>query len=446
MNWKRVTTILAGLIVLLAVLVAYELNRTHDAEWKGPYQEPGLWIMNQILRLIKPTVPTSVDEVLEEARRRTGLTDLGAESDLGYAQALEGLGILLGAGQRLQREGAFTPLGRFAFGEGLIDGAVMRLRTIEAQKRHAEQLATLQLRPIFVVGLARSGTTFLYNLLAQDQRYRPLMLAEALTPALSAAQEAGDEIDDRFAHCHEKLFPLRFLNPRFRAIHESRTEECILLYGPMHTSYIAATFYDVPEYTAWLHEQDFGHTYRFHHLQLKLLHLQQNMTDRVWLLKAPFHLDNLHALVTEYPDAHIIWNHRKPQRSIASMTSLIAHIRNTYHTLDSINLTSATETAIAFATRALVGPRSAPEQRKKLGDRAHIIDVDYDRLVSDPLGTVQAIYDGLGFTLNEETRERMLNFLRQKPRHHLGTHRYEHLTVPEDRLPEDPFFGEEEFE
>jgi Sulfotransferase family len=441
---RKVVWCTAALVVALALLVSYEVNRAHDARWEGGYEEPALALVNFLLRLTgyEHPVALEVQALLAEGGRRTGLSDFG-ETHWSYALAMEGLQEHVKALLRLEHENRLSPMGRVAAREQMIAMCAKRLLLIDAARRHATELESLRLSPVFVVGLPRSGTTFLFNILAQDPQFRPLMLYEAIMPALTAEQESGAAPDDRLAVCQEALTPFMWLNRRFRSIHASQCdgpEECIPLLASSFASYITELFFDVPDYSAWLRTQSFREVYRLHHLQLKLLHLQQEMHGRTWLLKMPFHLEQFESLLAEYPDARIVWNHRRPQRAIASLTSLLAHARMLHHSPNLTNITSAARSAEGIAWRSLVGPQSATEQRKRLG-LARLADVDYDLLVDQPMDTVEQIYYELGLTLGEEARERMYAFLHANPQHRLGKHTYEHLIRPEDQLPVDEFFS-----
>ena len=73
-----------------------------------------------------------------------------------------------------------TGLGRLGFFNDCVRYASNRLRIRDVLQRHPEILEIRIERPIVVVGLPRSGTTHLVNLIAADQRLRSMPLWEEL--------------------------------------------------------------------------------------------------------------------------------------------------------------------------------------------------------------------------------------------------------------------------
>ena len=78
-----------------------------------------------------------------------------------------------------------TGLGRQGIYNDCVRYAANRLRIRELLKRHPEIHDEQIRKPIIVVGLPRSGTTHLVNLLAADQRLRSMPLWRRSTRRLS---------------------------------------------------------------------------------------------------------------------------------------------------------------------------------------------------------------------------------------------------------------------
>ena len=66
----------------------------------------------------------------------------------------------------------------------------MELQLKEARKEHGEIPAMPVEQPVFIAGLARTGTTVLHRLLGCEPRLRPLLSWEGLTPAPLAGRLA----------------------------------------------------------------------------------------------------------------------------------------------------------------------------------------------------------------------------------------------------------------
>ena len=113
----------------------------------------------------------SLQDILDSARRWTRLSDWGDE---GFQEPLR---VLL---ESLEEDAQLDSAGRLFIRLNCIHFVSNRLRVRRFLKDHPEVLEESVRRPIFVVGLPRTGTTLLHNLLCQDPGGRPLLLWEAL--------------------------------------------------------------------------------------------------------------------------------------------------------------------------------------------------------------------------------------------------------------------------
>src|SRR5262245_9799270 len=97
----------------------------------------------------------SEDGLIDEARRATGLEDLGED---GFR---DGLRVLLATYQTTAR---LSPRGRKATRRRLLELLSNRLRIAATLVRHPEIRTRTIRRPVYVVGLPRTGTSALFNL------------------------------------------------------------------------------------------------------------------------------------------------------------------------------------------------------------------------------------------------------------------------------------------
>ena len=115
-----------------------------------------------------------MDAVLEAADGADGARRLRAP-----ATSLGGSGC---GWRRWTRDADRTALGRLGFFNDCVRYASNRLRIRDLLQRHPEILDIRIDRPIIVVGLPRSGTTHLVNLIAADERLRSMPLWESYEP------------------------------------------------------------------------------------------------------------------------------------------------------------------------------------------------------------------------------------------------------------------------
>src|SRR5262249_18186210 len=95
-----------------------------------------------------------------------------------------------------------------------------RLLVEDLVQRRPEILDIELTAPIVVIGLPRSGTTHLVNLIAADQRWRALPSSESLEPCPRPGDGPGvDGADPRYARCERDYEASMRMVPLLRAMH-----------------------------------------------------------------------------------------------------------------------------------------------------------------------------------------------------------------------------------
>ena len=267
-------------------------------------------------------------------------------------------------------------------------------------------------RPLVIVGQPRTGTTILYDLLAQDPANRAPLSWEVDLPCPPPATATYDT-DARIDQCEAASEMADLVIPGFRAFHPigaRLAQECVRMTGSEFRSMIFSVQYDVPTYNRWLlDEADLAPAYRWHRTFLE--HLQSgHMADR-WLLKSPAHLWHLGDLLAEYPDAVVIQTHRDPLKVIASVSALAAHLRRMAS--DAPSLPAAAEQYRHDIFDGL--ERGLAARRDGVLPAEQVVDVQFTEFVDDPFATIAALYDRLGLTLSAEAESRMRAFLASNP-------------------------------
>ena len=121
-----------------------------------------------------PRSPVRAVDVIETAKRRSGLDDFGG------GDFLEGLSRLLDS---CQREAQLNLIGRIVLRADLVRILCSRL-FIQRDRKAYPSIARQEVRePLFIVGLPRSGTTVLHILLALDPEHRVPLTWEVMTPS-----------------------------------------------------------------------------------------------------------------------------------------------------------------------------------------------------------------------------------------------------------------------
>lgn len=353
------------------------------------------------------------DEMLRDARRRTGLSDLGPDTDEAYRRLVDSL----------NRDGRLTTLGRLVLARMLRSFLVQRLRVVEAHRRRPRLSGTPVRRPLFVVGYWRTGTTLLHNLLSHADGARPLLGYEAsdpVPPALGGRIGWGPDI--RGARYDLTLRGLYYLAPDLSTIHDEGTQqptECLQLLCRSFATLHYPSMVNVPSYENWLWEQEvesFDAVFALHRMQLQTL--QADGRGGYWVLKSPAHLGTLGALLKAYPDAAVVQTHRDPAKVLGSLSSLVA--RGIGLLAEEPEPRTVGRQVLERTERTLAMVEST---RARLGDD-RILDVRYDDLLRDPLAVVGAIHDRFGYPLSGASERRMHRWIADNPKGKHGTHRY----------------------
>ena len=303
----------------------------------------------------------------------------------------------------------------------VVSTAIARLRTgatmASYTDAHPDVAARALQPPIVIIGGWRTGTTFLYRLLATDSRLRGPVPSELAAPT-RVAQLSGLE-KERFLDASSRRHDmLHFLNPQLQAVHDSGPrlpEECVLAMGTDLRNWGFTSTVRLDSYARWLAGQSMAGSYQRYRRVLQLLDEEDG---RRWVIKAPAHTAELAHLATAFPGAVVVWLHRDIVETIASGSSLFAVFRSMYS--DDVDAADIgryqTDTTELWLRRANVF-------RSEEASRAvTFVDVDFPRLVSDPVGVIGEIYAAAGMETPADPHGWIERYHDAFPRHAHGRH------------------------
>ena len=346
----------------------------------------------------------SADALMARAAAATGLGDFGP------GDFVEGLEQLLAS---VERDGEFDPS---------VDDAVVgvfqrrlenRLR-VEAWIAEHPEVLTLPVRgPVDIIGLPRTGTTALANMMSLDPQFRCLRGWEQSDPIPppTTSTEATDPRRLRVAAENEHL------SPELRAMHlydlDATTEDSEVLGMAFHGQQYTLPVYG---YHEWWRGADFTETYRYHRRVVQVL--QSQRPPDLWLFKAPHHKFHLEPIVAAYPDIRFVMTHRDPARSIPSYSSLVSTIFPA-----STEPRDLHRVGREVCDHLRIGMEQAMAARERLGEH-RFCDVHHRDMVADPIGTLERVYDFCGLEFSPSTADAVRDWQVVNRSGAHGEHRY----------------------
>jgi hypothetical protein len=331
----------------------------------------------------------TVASVLGTATEATGLDDFGP-ADFG-----ERLDLWL---TEVDEHPDVTNLLRYVIFDNCVRYAENRLRMHELLARHPEIHDEEIREPIIVVGLPRSGTTHLVNLIAADRRLRSMPLWEGQAPVAEDHATRGPD-DPRFIRCQQRWETMQAGSPPVAAMHPMNPDhvhEELELMLPDFASYNQEWVARVPRWR----DHHLAHDQRPHYEYMKtgLKILQWYAPRERWVLKCPQHLEQMGPMVETFPDATFVVTHRDPVAVVQSAATMTAYAsRVGYRSTDP-------KWYLDYWADRVERLLSASVRDRHLLPVDRTTDVLFHEFMADDFATVERIYGVAGLPMTEASR------------------------------------------
>jgi len=367
---------------------------------------------NVVARSLAPSLARlDLDELEATARRREGLDDFGPTT------FESGLHVLLDA---LEAEANLSALGRFMARGLILQLLATRLRLEALIARHPEIAEERIEAPIFILGLPRTGTTHLHNLVSQHPRLRSLPYWESLEPIPAALDEDPARAEaERRRRCELALRFQRYAMPLFDAMHEMTPDaahEEIQLLAAEFSTVLFESMYLIPSYGRWYKQTDQRTAYRY--LRRMLQALQWLRGPSRWVLKSPQHIEQLRTIHDVFPDAVVVQTHRDPVRVAASLCTMIAYgLRMQGAAVDPHAVGGYWLDRLEDFLRAGIADRDAVAGLRML-------DVTFQDFMRDDVATADRVLEFAGLPASAASRDAITRYMAANPRGRHGTIEY----------------------
>ncbi len=287
-----------------------------------------------------------------------------------------------------------------------------RLSLTDLLKRYPE-IAGIEIeRPLIVVGMPRSGTTHLVNLIAQDPRRRALPYWESDDPIPRPGKGPGvDGVDPRYLRVKAEHDAMMLTAPYTAAMHDrfpEAVEEEVELLDLDLASYVLEWHARVPSWRDFYLGLDQQRHYRYLKTVLQALTFLRG--PRTWVLKSPQHAEQLPALTTTFPDATIAFTHRDPVAVIQSAVTMMAYSdRLRRHSIEP-------QWLIEYWTDRVDRLLSACVRDRHLVPAERSIDIGFHQLNGDEMTPLHRFYALAGIDIPDSIAARFQRYIDANPR------------------------------
>jgi hypothetical protein len=371
-------------------------------------------VQRQILKFTEARhVEFDIDRMVAEAQEQAGATDLDDTDGLGdrlsaHVAAIEG-------------DDGLTQLTRGSLRQRVVRLLRNRLSLTELVKRYPEIESIPIEKPFIVVGMPRSGTTHLVNLIAADPGRRALPYWESQEP-IPAAGAGPDSygVDPRYTRIKAEHDALMASAPVVAAMHDrfpEAIEEEVELLDLDLAGYVLEWHARVPDWRDYYLGLD--QTRHYAYLKKVLQALTFLRGPRTWVLKSPQHCEQLGPLMATFPDATVAFTHRDPVAVVQSAITMMAYSdRLRRKSIDAQWLLEYWSDRVHRLLSACVRDRD-------LVQAGQSIDIGFHELNGNEMPLLEQLYERGGVELTLRARGAFQAYLDGNPRGKHGRIRYD---------------------
>jgi hypothetical protein len=333
----------------------------------------------------------------------------------------------------IEADHGLTQLARSSLRQRVVRLLRNRLSLTDLIKRYPEIESIRIEKPFIVVGMPRSGTTHLVNLIAADPRRRALPYWESQDP-IPARGEGPDifGVDPRYARAKSEHDALMASAPVVAAMHDrfpEAIEEEVELLDLDLAGYVLEWHARVPAWRDYYLGLDQNRHYAYMKKVLQALTFLRG--PQTWVLKSPQHCEQLGPLMATFPDATVAFTHRDPVAVIQSAITMMAYS-------DRLRRTSIEpDWLLEYWSDRMHRLLSACARDRDLVSAERSIDISFHHLNGNEMPLLEELYRRGGVELTPKVRGGFQHYLDGNPRGKHGRIRYDlhrHFGISPDEL------------
>jgi len=285
--------------------------------------------------------------------------------------------------------------------------------------------------PVFIVGMPRSATTFLFNTLSEDkERFTAMKLWEIIfAPSVTQKKVVVilSKIDRRLKGLlfnpirkFEKKLLLQFESIHHVSLTNVEEDEYILI----HFLSCALLVFIFPK---WKHihslirfDSDLSENRKKRILKFYKKCIQKHKyvfgSDKIYLSKSPSHTSKIHSLRIMFPGCRFIYMLRIPEETISSAIGMYKVYNRIFYSNAGLQLLASQTMDIADIWYSYL------EQLENSAEGNAII-LKFDDLVKNPAESVKSIYKTFDYQMNDSFKNR-LKIINDKSAFYSSRHRH----------------------
>lgn len=287
--------------------------------------------------------------------------------------------------------------------------------------------------PVFITGMPRTATTYMYNILNKDKdRFSSMKLWEIiLAPSITQRKIllGLKHLDKKLNHFIFRVITKseKTLFKKFQSFHPLSLfchEEDEYIFFHNFSSFLLIFFFPFiksfhaqAEFDTFLSDKRRKRILKYYQKCIKK-HLYIHGKNKTYLAKSPSHIFRINSLRKNFPDCKIIYMLRLPHQSIPSTISLFHNFSDIFHSRISSN--RITERTLALADRWL----RASIDMKSLFDKNTFSLIKFETFTNNPYLVITRLYDQFGFLLSDELKSVILKTLNSEKSNKVNKHVY----------------------